>query len=410
MAELIEKGWGRFMKRSAGESDSCRRPAMPAIMIVALMAAAHGAADAQRSADPAADPADLPVATDALQGLSLMESYAVRNDFDVETLLNAVGPGETALQIDLSGVPRLLDGTEIDGARIYGVAFVGPYPFEAAETRYAYARFRRAGRIQGGVGEVRVKDLLWERFKSEEWTDRGTVMVRLELYLETEGRDRELGTYDFPLAFEAGAEGCSRLPWLVEGPFVCRLDSAHPDEAVIVFRTDRELAPEVLLGDGRRLAGRQGRRHEIVIQDLEPATLYEYRVKIGDLMTRSQTFRTPPVSGEMPVRFAFCGDSREGYGGGRHAAMGVNALTLERLGALAYTRGAQFFVMGGDLINGYTTSPPDFQTQFYAFRRALSGFWRERPVYTIMGNHEALLRVHKRAENDFIYLDAWPYA
>jgi hypothetical protein len=87
--------------------------------------------------------------------------------------------------------------------------------------------------------------------------------------------------------------------------------------------------------------------------------------------------------------------------------MGVNQKTLERIAAVAYQQGAQFLVQGGDLFNGYTTSPEDFRTQFYSWKQGVSGFWHTRPVYTAMGNHEALLRVFQTPST--VRLDRWPY-
>jgi len=58
-------------------------------------------------------------------------------------------------------------------------------------------------------------------------------------------------------------------------------------------------------------------------------------------------------------------------------------------------------------MNGYTSSMEDFQTQLFSWKRAVSGFWRERAVYPAMGNHESLLKVF---DDGKIQLDRWPYA
>ena len=40
----------------------------------------------------------------------------------------------------------------------------------------------------------------------------------------------------------------------------------------------------------------------------------------------------------------------------------------------------------------------------------MAGFWRSRPVYPAMGNHEALLNVFDDGSKYGIALDQWPYA
>ena len=88
--------------------------------------------------------------------------------------------------------------------------------------------------------------------------------------------------------------------------------------------------------------------------------------------------------------------------------MGVNYVTLERLCSIAYSKGAQFLAVGGDLVNGYTAVPSDFDLQLHAWKQATLGFWNERPVYAAMGNHEALMRVFKDGSQYGAEVDRWP--
>jgi hypothetical protein len=90
--------------------------------------------------------------------------------------------------------------------------------------------------------------------------------------------------------------------------------------------------------------------------------------------------------------------------------MGVNHDIFQRHAALAYRQHADVFLMGGDLVNGYTTSRWDFYGQLHAWKQAVSGFWHERPVFPAMGNHEALLKVFRCENGRRARVDRWPYA
>jgi hypothetical protein len=90
--------------------------------------------------------------------------------------------------------------------------------------------------------------------------------------------------------------------------------------------------------------------------------------------------------------------------------MGHNRHVLSRVAQDAYRRGAHFFLFGGDLINGYTSSRDDFRLQLKGWKQTMAGFWRSRPVYPAMGNHEALLNVFDDGSTYGIALDQWPYA
>lgn len=369
-----------------------RLPALPALLLAASIAAAQE---------------DLPIRLEALEQFKERKAYGHRNLLSLEDLQGALRSGNArGLVFDLGRVETLLDGSPIDPAKIYGVAYAGPYPFEAAEARYAYKRFRVAGRIAGGKGRINHGYLLAERHNSEGWTDRGTLAVRIRLYEEREGQDRPLGTYDTFVRFDRAG---TKLPTLVEGPLVNLVQSDDPTRVVISFVTDRRVNAAVEVDDRTFSAGEPAIRHEITVNGLQPATEYRYHVRIGERIA-THTFRTAPRKGVGPVRFAYCSDTREGVGGGARTLMGVNFTVLHQLMGVVHGKGAEFVIMGGDLVNGYTTSPEDFRLQLHAWKQAMMGFWRERPVYPAMGNHEALLRNFDTGGRYGIALDRWPYA
>lgn len=171
------------------------------------------------------------------------------------------------------------------------------------------------------------------------------------------------------------------------GPMVCNV---APDSAVIVFETDRDAKGSVTMGERRFGDDTARRRHEIRVDGLAPGSTCTYRVQAGDTLVRPYSFVTAPKPGADQVRFVTLVDSREGYGGGLRNAHGVDGFALRALTAHAYHRRADFILAAGDLINGYTGSSEEFRMELDGFRRAVAPVAARIPVYTSMGNHEAL--------------------
>jgi len=341
----------------------------------------------------------LPVDEAGLSAWPLRSPYGLRNLLKVDELRSSLRGGKDGLELDLSEVKLLLDGTPIEGNRIHGRAHFGAYPFTAARTGFKYKRFARMTDIRDGKAVLKLERLLGEQ-NSEGWTDEGQLVVRMELFYGQEGRDKVLGVYDMHAAFRRSKGGYERVPWLVEGPFVARLDSRRPGEATVAFKA--EVPAEVVLGDGRVFK-------DGILTGLTPDKEYTYRIKVGPMVSSEYRFRAAPETG-ADVTFAFTGDSREGAGGGQKGFMGVNYDTMERLVALAYGRGARFLLHSGDVVNGFTDSRADFEAQLYASKQSLAGFWHERPVYAVMGNHETLVRAYDLGGEYPVGMDRWPYA
>jgi hypothetical protein len=366
-------------------------------------------------AEPPPEKASLPVDAPALLALEEIEHLSVRNAIDPAWILDGVRDGNRGgLELDLSGVGKLLDGTTVEAKDLVGKVWLGPYPFEAAETGFRYVRYRKSAAIRGGKGTLPIASLLREKYNSEQWTDHGTVAVRVELTLAKEGPDRSLGAVDTIVSWRL-EDGAFRVaPTIVEGPLVGMITSDDPTRAVVSLRVSEPMPVTIEVEGAGRVARvtseEESRRHEVALTGLSPSTSYRYRVLLGETPGCWHTMRTAPVPGGGPVRFGFLSDSREGVGGGDLAHMGVNRRALEMLSAVAYREGAQFLLMGGDLVNGYTTVKRDFEAQLEAWKRGLTGYWSERPVYPTIGNHEALLRVFRDAEGRRLAVDRWPYA
>jgi len=367
---------------------------------------------------------DLPIDRAALEekGEQPSGSIGIRNLFSVTQFDAAIRGADNGLAVDFSHVKNLLDGGALDTKFLYGKAFFGPYPFEAGETKFAYSRFRFTSTIQQGKATLYVGDMFKSKYNSERWTDRGQISVRFELFLERVGADRKLGIYETRVAFKKSGKGYARVPTLVEGPFVNLIHSDDPMSSVISFVTQETLRATVVLryasvngapaggdiseGDRTRefRSERAARRHEIEISGLRRDVPMHYRIVAGETTTEWFPIRAAPAKGSGGVRFGYFGDTREGVGGGMASFMGVNFEVLERLTHVAYTEGAEFLIVGGDLVNGYTGSKEDFEAQLWAWKHAATSFWNERPIYATMGNHEALVRQFGDTK-----VDRWPY-
>ncbi|MBD3290469.1 hypothetical protein GF337_16820, partial [candidate division KSB1 bacterium] len=330
----------------------------------------------------------------------------IDNPISIGQIRESVKSDTNGLRLDLRHITRLTDDRVINPENIYGIVHVGPYPFEAAEEPFAYKRFRNSEWIIKGTAVIPVHELFPSQNNSEDWVDFGKVCIRMELYLERRKRDFNLGVYDTFAWVEKHGNEYIKVPSIVEGPLVHLLNSDDPEKIVVSLKTDEAVKPVIMLSDSISIsADDASQSHEIGISGLMPDTEYRYWVEIGKHRTKTFHFKTAPKKIHTQVKFAYCGDSREGISSNMSRFMGTNYETMHRLAALAYHEGAEFFVFGGDLISGYTTSPVDFRTQLHAWKQAMSGFWNERPVYAIMGNHEALLR---RFSSE-VGVDRFPY-
>ncbi len=341
----------------------------------------------------------------------------IRNQVTFEQIHNIIGPEEDGegLVVDLQD-PTLM-----------GKIYTGPYPFEAGNADYDYARYRKSSNLEFGKGTLRISDFFENKYNSNDWPDglnpfsTKSIAYRLDLWkLEDDGRVSHLGFYDSIVAFEKSGDTIQKNLTIVEGPFVALVRSESPRTIWIVWETDEPSTGTVLIYGKRSGAqvgeysdGKFQKRHEVKVSGLRPSREYMYVVQsqnsTGEIVTSEfYHFKTAPRSGKGTIRFAYTGDSREGVGGGERNYMGCNFKILSQIAMNAYRQGADFFVFGGDLINGYTSDPADFRLQLRGWKQAMAGFWREHAVYTGMGNHESLLNVYDNNGNR-ICLDKWPY-
>ncbi len=358
---------------------------------------------------------NLPVIDPVSVGADHLKEFSVTNLFSIEQLVASVKNGNSiGLLFDLTGIKKTLGNRTIDTTKIYGDIYTGPYPFEKDETDYSYKRFRSRSKISKGIGYINISYLLMDVVNSEGWIDKGTIIVKFVLYLEKEGEDEYLGNYEARLEFKKDGKKFIKVPSIIEGPMIHLVNSDDPSTIVISFKTSDPVNSEIFIpGLGLFMGNPDSVRHEIKIKGLEPDSIYRYRVRYGENVTNNYKFRTAPSESVKQIVFAYTGDSRAGITKDDERLMGVNHKTMERLINLAYQKNASLLLQGGDMINGYTSSKADFQTQLHSWKNSLSGFWRERPVYTCIGNHEALINEYilkNRKRRKEFGLDKWPYA
>ena len=215
----------------------------------------------------------------------------------------------------------------------------------------------------------------------------GEVDWRVEVFHPDSGTTR---LYDGRTAFAVDGDTWSPLPTVVLGP---NLDLLTDEGAVISFETDVPTVATVEVGGLPRVSSTEpSTRHELRIDGLAPGRPYTYQVAVADARgasvtpARSFTTRKP----DAPVRVAILSDSRSGAAPGLEAHLGVNAQVLSELFQDAARSGVEAIFFPGDLIDGYTTSADSFDLQLRSWHQATGPVHGSVPVYTGMGNHEAL--------------------
>ena len=354
---------------------------------------------------------ELPVRHPALDGLREL-APRVTNLFSQEMLLAGVADGDAkGLSLDLSRVGPLLDGRTIDHSKISGSLWVGPYPLSDPAARWEVVQFRSGAAVREGRATVPIASV---ENTATGWRERGQAIVRAQLTEIREGQDRDLGVYEFLVGFRLEDGIYRRAVTVTEGPFLAAV-RGEGGSALITLRTEPPAEVTLFARDPQtgcewRVASSACSCHELELCGLTPDRELAYTVLVDGWTSGQQSFRTAPASSRDAIRFAYCGDSRSGPGGGARAFMGVNALVLGSLLRDVASRDVRFLLHGGDLVSGSTSSPEDFRAQLRAFKWTATPFLRRHPIYSVMGNHDAAIRSFEDGSRYGISLDFWPYA
>ncbi len=262
--------------------------------------------------------------------------------------------------------------------------------------------FRRFEVIRNGKTEIRISDYLKGTYDMVGWeaAGKGTLGYRV---VDSTGQF----IYDGLVSF-TGSGPFEVAPTIIEGPFVNRV---HPHGATISFLTNTNVRATLHAGPLEVSDGERTKNHELVLNGLEPDSLYTYTVTVEE-NSFTYYFRTAPLPGtRKPFAFAYASDSRSGQGGGERSIYGANAYIMKKIMSLAKFKDVAFMQFSGDLINGYLSSVPDMNLQYANWKKAIQPFAHYFPVYVSMGNHESLVKVLVDQENQQTYLiDKFPFA
>ncbi len=280
------------------------------------------------------------------------------------------------------------------GSLIYGLV---PYH----DTKYPQPVYRTSVAIMDGKAEIDIKGRLAGTYDMVGWQKSGSAVIGYRIISSSgamvyDGRIRFKGTGPFEPTVT-----------MLEGPFVSNVTARS---AVIWFTLNQPAPCSVTVGS-RTFPCREGSAHqEILIDKLAPAADYAYTVKYGDYDER-YGFRTFPLRGsQRPFTFSYASDSRAGQGGGDRNFSGPNAYIMRRLIAVARQRQSAFTLFTGDLVGGGVTSPDAMRFEMANWKRTVEpqGHWM--PIYTGIGNHEAVVREFVGGENNkVIRVDRFPY-
>ena len=307
----------------------------------------------------------------------------------------------------LRGAPRgTAAGIALDLAKpeFTGTLAFGLIP---SDTKYPQPVYRTTTPIKDGKAEIDIKARLAGTYDMVGWTSRGRGVIGYRVMSQEgtmlhDGRVAFKGTGPFEVDVT-----------MLEGPFVANVTDR---EAVIWFEMDRPAPCQVEVVEAAHRRRRTfpcapGSAHqEVALTKLAPGTEYRYTVRYGDA-EEAYGFRTAPRPGaRRPFVFGYASDSRGGVGGGERNFLGPNAHIMRRLMALAAQRRVAFLQFTGDLVSGSVTSPDSMVAQMANWKRSVEPQAHWLPVYTGIGNHEAVLREFAGPGEQVVRLPRFPFA
>ena len=130
-------------------------------------------------------------------------------------------------------------------------------------------------------------------------------MLRVSMKYITDDEDLGLRTYDLIVRFKKENNKFKVMNTVSEGPFVNLTNSSDPSKITIAFKTTSPVRSYIRLKNGKKtIEAKSGTRHEVVVANLKPDTLYHYKIGYNDFLSREYSFRTAPEKGKGRVVFA----------------------------------------------------------------------------------------------------------
>ena len=259
--------------------------------------------------------------------------------------------------------------------------------------------FRRTEPIEKGKARIPILGNLEGRFDMIGWKEKGSGTLGYRV-IEKGGTI----LYDGRVSF-SGKGPFRVIPTLIEGPFV---NQVSHEKVIICLRTHLPAIVQIEVDGKTHEQEVPGTEHQFTIDGLRPQNTYDYQVRVGEI-AQTYSFQTAPKPGSRKAFvFSYASDSRNGNGGGERNVYGANFYIMKKIMALNMDEGAAFMQFSGDMINGYLNHPGEMDLQYANWKRAIEPFAHYLPVYTTMGNHEALMRTFWHG-NRRIQVDRFPY-
>ena len=258
-----------------------------------------------------------------------------------------------------------------------GVIYYGFIPYH--DMNYPIpVYFKKKAKIKEGKAEVNISKMKG-KYDMINWVEKGKGALGYRVQNNKGGL-----LYEGVLIFEYN-NGFKVGNVLIEGPSVSNLKT---NSVVLRIRTlkESEIVVEV---DGRKLKS-EAILHEIKIDNLKADKKYNYTVIINGV-EQSYNFKTAPKSSKkVEFKFAYASDSRGGNGGGERNFGGTNFYMARRVAAFAGKENVAFMQYTGDMINGYNSNKGAQKMEYSNWKRAVEPWAHYFPIYTAIGNHEAL--------------------
>ncbi len=263
--------------------------------------------------------------------------------------------------------------------------------------------FKKTLPIKEGKVELKIAGVLDGKYDMVDWQEKGYGTLAYRVANE----QGEL-IYEGKVTF-SGNGPFKVEPAITQGPFV---NNVKANYATLTFDVHPRGKVRVTVpGTEQEFSSSRAVSHyEHTLGPLESDKEYTYKVEVGKV-TREFSFRTAPFPGtRTPFTFAYASDSRAGQGGGERNMYGTNYYIMRRIMALNKQMDAAFMQFTGDLVDGYLTNRGEMELQYANWKRSVEPFAHYMPIYSTMGNHEALMRVFGIPREGKGYsVDRFPY-
>lgn len=259
--------------------------------------------------------------------------------------------------------------------------------------------FKKTNTIENGKVEIKITDLA-NKYDMIGWEESGAGIIGYRVVNE-EGEFIFDGKFNF-----TGKGPFSLAPTIVLGPFVNRVT---PKSATISFRTLQAIQCSIQCNNQVFSDEKAVEMHEILIDNLNPNTTYDYTIHYGDQKLTFQVKTSPEKGTKSAFTFSYASDSRAGKGGGERDVYGANFYAMKRIMAANNLYNVAFMQFTGDLINGYKLNDQQQALEYFNWFKSIEPFAPYFPTYIGMGNHEALMYQFNDGQQYGITIDQFPF-